>query len=838
MIKVANRKVIKDLAKRDYINNKKRNVLSVIAILLTTFMLTALCSLGSGYWNAIMDRSVRMEGMKYDVRLPQPTEEQVKKASGMNSVLYAGVSVKCAIIEKYETDTHKIRLFYSDETNWEKQCAPAFEFVLGSYPDNENEVMLSAQTLKQLGITTPQIGMGLPMTYHPLAGVDEEEPLKKEFRLSGYYRDYSGDAKGFVSKDFYHKTGAKQTDLTQGYLNITLRNHVYTPKDILSLQDELVMGKGQMIYADYNLSGDFFKFAAGLTGLFSLVFKSGFLFIYNILSISVAKEIRFFGQLKLIGTTSAQMRMFIYRQVLMNALLGIPPGLLLGGLASFWVVPAVLYSMNPTLGIVQEMPFHAGIFVGAGLFSFLTVFIGSRQPVVIAGNISPVEASKYIGVKLGRSSMSVSMKRTNGGKLSGMAWRNLFRNKKQAAVIFASFFLALTTFLSVIILVRGNSAANVLNTLFDYDCRIKNTIVLDEPFSQVIQSAELERIASLEGVATVRKVTSARMITSNGEALLNPYLMRLFEIPVIASSLGSTYEEAIMSSENNEECELRTGRLVGVDEAGFEALNKKMGGVVEKGDFMSGKTGIIQTNFGASARETLGQELSFRLPDNAQEQQYSIKITATYEDGKNPNFFSSGYGPNIIVSEHFARKVIEKPVTELVDVNYTEAFNSVLDRNIKDIFSSSEKIVLESKLDDFEEMKQSEDRMKVLGTGLWMIVALLALLNYCNMITASIQNRRQEFLTLQNIGMTSVQLRKVLVLEGIGYGVLSALSTAILGIPISYLVFQSMNRYQTSFTIPVWESVTVLAIMMFLCMSVPLIALRLMARQCQEGAHS
>ena len=99
MVKVDNQKVIFQIAKTTYKANKKRNILTIIAIVLTTFLIISILGIGIGYWNMLSDRSVKMEGMDYDIELTEPTEKQVEAAGNMEQVKYAGVNVKCAIIE-------------------------------------------------------------------------------------------------------------------------------------------------------------------------------------------------------------------------------------------------------------------------------------------------------------------------------------------------------------------------------------------------------------------------------------------------------------------------------------------------------------------------------------------------------------------------------------------------------------------------------------------------------------------------------------------------------------------------------------------------------------------
>lgn len=529
----------------------------------------------------------------------------------------------------------------------------------------------------------------------------------------------------------------------------------------------------------------------------------------NILYISISKEIRFYGQLKTIGTTSKQIRKFVFKQVMWNSAIGIPLGIVLGAMVSFLVVPSALNALNPTMGINQTIIFHPTIFIGSALFSLVTVFISSRKPAIIAGNISPIEALKYVDINTKRK----NRKNINGSKLTHMAWRNMFRVKKQAVIIFLSFFVAFTTFITISILVQGNSAKNILNVNFDYDIRILNdTMLMDSPVQEIDDSL-LEQIKTLEGVASVRKVISSKVVIPYDEANLGGYFKRIFDLRIAEG----TYEEQLALYKEQPESEYFLGAIVGIDETGFEALNEKLGGIVSKEDFMSGKVGIINGFIGISVSESIGEDITYLLPDTSDE--HKIRIAAEYTGGI--SYFASGYAPSIIISEQLMNELLKEPIIELADINYTEPFDAKLDETIKGFFSDGNVVTFNSKLDDYDEMKLSENQMKILGGGLGIILALLAILNYCNMITTGIQNRTKEFASLQSIGMTSRQQRLVLVLEGMGYGFISILLVFMIGIPIGYIVFQSMNTYNVAFSMPIMANMIVIAIILLVCILVP-----------------
>lgn len=62
MLKVNNKKVIQDLAKTTYKANKKRNLLTIVAIFLTTFLLCTVISVGLSYWDTVSFKTTKNAG--------------------------------------------------------------------------------------------------------------------------------------------------------------------------------------------------------------------------------------------------------------------------------------------------------------------------------------------------------------------------------------------------------------------------------------------------------------------------------------------------------------------------------------------------------------------------------------------------------------------------------------------------------------------------------------------------------------------------------------------------------------------------------------------------------
>ena len=216
--------------------------------------------------------------------------------------------------------------------------------------------------------------------------------------------------------------------------------------------------------------------------------------------------------------------------------------------------------------------------------------------------------------------------------------------------------------------------------------------------------------------------------------------------------------------------------------------------------------------------------MRFSLPDGKNPtKEHSISIAAVGDAYSNPAFFAGGITPDLIVSESYAKKLISEPFTELIYVEYQESFSEETERKVKAVFEKEKRISCDSKLERYFEMRNSEIQIKILGNSLGFIIAMLAVLNYLNTMAASVQNRAQEFAALESIGMTTGQIRKMLRTEGIAYAGISIILSFAVGLPISYAVFQGMNAYRLSFSVPWMRNLILFAVVFLLCVTAPVL---------------
>ncbi len=809
MLKTDNKKVINDLAKTTYKADKKRNVLTIVAIFLTTFLLCTIISVGLSYWDTVSLRQQRVQGIDYDIELTEPRDHQVSVIREMDNVKYAGLSVKCAIVSKYQDkELNKLKLYWLDDTCWKKQTVPALDYYKGKYPNKENEIMLSRSALSSMGIKNPKVGMELPLIYQTLAENSKNEDIIKTFVLSGWFLDYTSIDKGYVSEKFYKSTGVLQTDITQGSLKVSLKNPLYSKNDIIEMQNQIKLSGNQIIEADYDTISNFIKTIIGLVILLALVFMSGYLFIYNTLYISVNRDIRYFGQLKTIGTTSVQIKKMIYRQILWNTVIGIPLGLTCSAVVGKIVIPQLLHVLNPTVATSEVGTISLWVFVIATVFSFVVTMISSQKPAKIAMNCSPVEAMKYVGAV----PVKVKNKKRTGGDICSMVKMNLFRDKKQFIIIMCSLSLAVSLFLIINVIIYVNNAKNILNHFYDYDLRLLNQTLLSDNEEQVITLDLIEQIKSIDGVKDVRGLKSATAFVPYQENVYGEYYKELYN----SRYSPGNYEKDIELYKKQPNHHLFTCRVVGIDELEFERINNTLKNPLDKEEFKNGDIAFVSENFTQGGNGIIGKNVEFSIPAALNpDKKENIETGAIIDDY--PAYYSAGYTPDLIVSDDFFNKIMGQPLIEMIKIDYDVPFSKSVETSIKKLIKSNKFISTESKLGDYSEMKNSESQITVLGGSLGIIIIFLAISNYLNMMSESIQNRSKEFAVLESVGMTRKQIKKMIVFESLGYSILSSVIALIIGLPASYVIFTNFNRYGIPFAFPVIKTLLLFIVIIITC---------------------
>ena len=137
-----NKKAVKRVEKGMMKANRIRNLFAVFAIILTTFMITTVFSLGINYGENMKLMQVRTAGTTADVSLAMPTKAQEQQIQDLEYVKTVGTQYMVGSVAEKNDEGRElsIALQYYDKTEWEEHYQEAIKDLEGKYPSEENEI--------------------------------------------------------------------------------------------------------------------------------------------------------------------------------------------------------------------------------------------------------------------------------------------------------------------------------------------------------------------------------------------------------------------------------------------------------------------------------------------------------------------------------------------------------------------------------------------------------------------------------------------------------------------------------------------------------------------------
>ena len=157
--------IINKLARRSFHREQQRNLFAIIALALTSFMIATTFSIGFSYFETYQMQQIRLMGTTANVGITNVTDEQLVEIERASIVLDVGIQQRLGSIDTQQLQSARLGMVWIDDTEWEAHRLPTISGVVGNYPSSKNEVMLPTWALGQMGISDPQIGMEIALSY-------------------------------------------------------------------------------------------------------------------------------------------------------------------------------------------------------------------------------------------------------------------------------------------------------------------------------------------------------------------------------------------------------------------------------------------------------------------------------------------------------------------------------------------------------------------------------------------------------------------------------------------------------------------------------------------------
>ena len=785
------------LNRRTFRQNKGRNLVAVLAIILTTLMFTTLFVLSQSMSRNMIEMTFRQTGYDGQVSFKSITEEQAAKIAAHPDVAETGYSMVVGIGQGKELSGRQVEIRFADESYAEHSFAKP---VTGRMPQAADEIALDNIVLDKLGIPHE---LGQRVTLEWIADFQEEENRVSEFTLCGFWEgnESSYASMAWVSREFAEDvteqleaadSGAAEEVPDSRLAGICMGQvNLYSDREIEKTMDRILEDTG-LTELEYGVNlaydPDMNRMAAQESlpmylGMI-LVFVAGYLIIYNIFQISVTTDIQFYGKLKTLGMTARQLKRLIYGQAGRLCLLGIPVGMVLGYLLGMVLVP-VWIQMEDARVSVSPL-----IFIGSAAFAGMTVLISCMRPARMAGKVSPMEALRYNDVQRGGRSVK---RRSGSAGLSALAWSNLGRNRKRTVTVICSLTLGLTLM----------SVFYARNAAFDMEKYLEELMLSDfqmdqatseeymkgyDPYGDTLHPELIAQVEALEGLEGIGyEYSHETEIALSEQTIANMQAFYTDDVLADWASYDPVGPQSIQEAVEEKSAGAVVYGLDGIVLDAYTAEAHVLAGSYDAEQFATGKYAIAA---GLAMTKEEGQTLPTVSVGDTVEiegQEYTIMavldefsvVTEGAKEGGAENK-DRHYLEFIVPMETFrARWPQNTPRKIFFDVEdaHLDAAQEMLDRYSAE---TGENIPLTTRASKAAQYRRETRSSAVMGNVVSIVIALVGVLNFVNSMVTSIVSRRKEFAMMQSVGMTKSQLCKLLVWEGMDYAWITLLCTYVI----------------------------------------------------------
>lgn len=462
--------------------NQNRNRLLFIVITITVGVIFSVFSLIYGKMEIDIQKNMKADGMAVSTYIENGTADMTQQLTQLPCIESIG---KEKFAGKLLDDSIKYcDCVITDVTGFEKMIRPAFTNVVGTYPEKENEIMLSTKTLQYLGIKNPEVGMEIELDFYWNDIFNTSGTGMQNFLLSGYFTEYqnqtSGASVAFLSEKSMEKNGLQWEpcriliDHTKKYSSGSQIEHMLT--------NNIKLNEGQRIVsmnpAEYRAISEMMG-SYGFAVFFSvMVLLSMFLFIYNILNISLEKDLQRYGLLQVIGVEQKQNIKVMNREMLKIGLTGSIAGAVLGGMFIWGIMPLLLEKMyaENTWKLERMVFFQPKLLILAIVLVIFTLGVAVECLKRKMRKLSPLECMKYTeAVTYHKSRKKPKIKKFRcWGKHPEiyLAKKYLFRNKKTFGITSLSLWLGCELALCSAVIVNGVDLQNYYSKEPDFQIGI------------------------------------------------------------------------------------------------------------------------------------------------------------------------------------------------------------------------------------------------------------------------------------------------------------------------------------------------------------------------------
>ena len=819
---ILNRLTIKNLRL-----NKKRTIVTIIGIILSTALMVGIGLLFSSFQDLMIRDTIGYNG-KYEANYG---DVDLNKLNNIKDKDFTYFYEKPIGFSKIESSNEYKPYMYITSVN--KEYFDELKLVDGNFPKNENEVVISNHVITNGGLNY-KVGDIATFRYGK-RNIEGNDTLANSELVDGEFLTnegtYTYKIVGIVERSNFESYSASgytafTVDVNSDKGNVNLYVMFNKNKKIIKQSEELAKELNYNGDINYNSTllalygestyGNVMSSMGGMMIIMlSLVSIGCIIVIYNSFAISVMERKKEFGLLSSIGATKRQLSHTVFFEALVVGVIGI----ILGILGAYIGIGCVILIINNLISDMLEYKLHLVtnplFIIIPVIFMIIVIGVSAFIPSRRASKVSPIEAIRQNDdIKINKKKIRTSKLVLKLFGIEGeIALKNIKRNKKKYRVTIVSLFISIVLFISFSSYMNYtlNTASSVMGEVpYDYqisyfgDDPNNDKEALDK-INEIVKSSDVKEYVSysVSNLSIIGNYTYSdeyldfykSAYGENGIKALNNLKYQYISIYILDDNSYNKYK-----------------KLIGLDKDSVILLNKFKG--VSYGNNKRVNYNIPVINNG---------NINIKICNFDNDEDVD---TTKYCNNNIDNIFVTNKSFDLI--EEFSymddfKLIVNKKLYDSISdssTHYTQ-FNIISDNtnNIDKLTKELDKYSNVNYTNIKEAMKQANNLIlvvKIFMYGFISLVTLIGVTSVFNTISTSMALRKREFAVLRSIGLTNRGFNKILFFESLFFGMKSLIFAIPVSIGITVLIHYALADMVSISTIIIpWKYIIISIVSVF-----------------------
>ena len=818
--------ILNDLTIKNLKLNKKRTIVTIIGIILSTALMVGIGLLFSSFQDYMIRETISYNG-KYEAEYG---DVSLDKLNSIDKKDFSYFYQKAIGFSKFDSANEYKPYLYISSVN--KEYFNELHLISGRFAENDSELVISNH-INTNGGASYKIGDIITLKYgeRVVEGVNtlanneyyEEETLnivgEKTYTIVGIversnFEDYSASGYSTFTLDMNDK---------EGIVNVFVMFN--NKKKIIKQSEDLAKKLGYDNAISYNSTllalygestyGNIMKsMITMIVIMLSLVSIGCIVVIYNSFAISVMERKKEFGLLSSIGATKKQLSYTVFFEALIEGIIGI----ILGICGAYIGIGTVILIINNLIGDILVLKLNLAtnivFIIIPVIFMIIVIFISALVPSRRAAKVSPIEAIRQ------NDDIKINKKKIKTGKLVNklfgiegeIALKNIKRNKKKYRVTIVSLFISIVLFISF---------SSYMNYTIDTASSVMGEVPYDYQISYFGDDSDIDVLDKISEIIKSNDIKEYVSYSASNLSIIGNYTYSDEYLDFYKSAYGDDGIKALTNLKYqyisiyilDDISYNKYKELIGLDKDSVILLNKFKG--VSYGNNKRVNYDIPVINNG---------DINIKIcnfDDNDEDVD-----TTKYCNKKIDNIFITNKSFDLI--EEFSymsdfKLIVNKKLYDNISnsgTHYTQ-FNIISDNtdNIDKLTKELDKYDNVNYTNVKESMKQANNMIlviKILMYGFIGLVTLIGVTSVFNTISTSMALRKREFAVLRSIGLTRKGFNKILFFESLFFGLKSLIYAIPVSLGVTIIIHYALADMMSinSIVIP-WKAIIISIVSVF-----------------------